>query len=280
MSVAAFALVLVAAVLHALWNLAAKRASGNIGLFWLGLCVASLLLAPAALWLVVPSRDFAGLPYMAATGLCHALYFGLLAAAYRHGEMSVVYPLARGTGVAGTAAVAWVILGEQISALGALGIASVCFGVLLLGRFGPRHPAGSRSYLLALLVGLTSTCYALVDKLGVGLVHPVVYLAGLGFAAAVFLAPLVLWKYRKDTQEAWRDRKGPCLLVGLGSMGAYLLILCAFQQADASYVVAVREFGIVVGTVLGVLVLKEPLTVPKGMAILAITVGVVLVKVA
>jgi drug/metabolite transporter (DMT)-like permease len=132
--------------------------------------------------------------------------------------------------------------------------------------------------VFALLVGVIAICYSVVDKLDAGLVHPVMYLAGLEAAASSFLAPLALLKYRKQAQEAWRHGKAHCVLVGLGSMGAYLLILWAFQQADASYVVAVRDIGNVVGAVLGVTILQEPLTVTSGLSVLAIVVGVVLAK--
>jgi multidrug transporter EmrE-like cation transporter len=128
MNLTAVLLVLVAACLHAFWNLTAKRVSGNLGVFWLGLCLAAVVLAPFAVWSAFQSFDLAGLPYIVATAIIHAAYFALLAAGYRHGELSTVYPLARGTGVAGTALVAWAVIGERISALGALGIGTVWLG--------------------------------------------------------------------------------------------------------------------------------------------------------
>src|SRR5437763_11565924 len=94
----AFALVAAAAVFHALWNLIAKRMSGNLAVSWIGLCFASLMLLPVA-GFSCNGLDTTGLLYMATTGLIHSAYFGFLAAAYRHGEMSVVYPLARGSNV-------------------------------------------------------------------------------------------------------------------------------------------------------------------------------------
>jgi multidrug transporter EmrE-like cation transporter len=279
MNLTAFALVVAAACLHALWNLAAKRVSGNLGVLWLGLCLAGVALAPFALASAVRSFDPAGLPYLAATGLIHAAYFGLLAAAYRRGELSVVYPLSRGTGVAGTALLARAVVGEGVSALGALVIGSVCLGIVLLALREVRRPAArGRPWLLALLVGLTITAYSVVDKLGVGLVSPVVYLAGLATVTGVALAPFVLLRYGQECREAWRGHKRTSLGVGLASLGTYLLVLAAFRQAHASSVVAARELAIAV--VLGVAVLKEPLTVPKAVSTAAILVGVVLVKLA
>jgi drug/metabolite transporter (DMT)-like permease len=218
--------------------------------------------------------------YIVATGLIHAGYFGLLAAGYRRGELSVVYPLARGTGVAGTALVAWTGIGEGISAPGALGIGSVCLGVLALGLRELRRPGQGRSCLPAVLVGLAVTAYSVVGKLGVGLVSPVVCLASLAAVTGVVLAPFVLVRYGQECKEAWREHRRTSLGVGLGSTGTYLLILAAFRQAHASYVVAARELSVAVAVALGVVVLKEPLTVPKALSAAAILVGVVLVKVA
>ena len=175
---------------------------------------------------------------------------------------------------------AWAVIEEGVSALGALGVGSVCLGILLLALRELRRPNQARSCRLALLVGLTITAYSVVDKLGVGLVSPVVYLAGLVLVTGVVLAPLVLFRYPQECREAWQKHKRTSLGMGLGSMGTYLLILAAFQQAHASYVVAARELSVAVALALGVAVLKEPLTVPKALSTAAILVGVVLVKVA
>src|SRR5262249_46777936 len=164
MNLPAFSLGVAAACLHALWNLAAKRVSGNVGVLWLGLCLCGVALAPFALHSAVQSFDPAGLPYIVATGLIHAAYFGLLAASYRQGELSVVYPLSRGTGVAGTALLAWAVVEEGVSAVGALGVGSVCLGILLLALREVRRPSQhGRSWLLALLVGMTIMAYSVVD---------------------------------------------------------------------------------------------------------------------
>jgi drug/metabolite transporter (DMT)-like permease len=280
MDLTAFTLVVTAALLHALWNLAAKRVSGNIGVLWLGLCVGALVLAPFAAYSALGSFELAGLPYMAATGLLHAAYFSLLAASYRHGELSIVYPLARGTGVAGTALFARVVLGERLLALGALGVSSVCLGIVLLGLRQRRRPGHSRSYYLAVLVGLTITAYPVVDKLGVERINPVVYFAGLAASAALLLAPLVMVAYRQEWRQAWQEYRWTSLWVGLGGMATYLLVLAALQRAPASYVVAARELAIAVAAALGVTVLKEPLTMTKALSTGAIVAGVILVKVA
>jgi drug/metabolite transporter (DMT)-like permease len=274
MDLTAFTLVVAAACLHALWNLAAKRMSGNLGVFWLGLCLTGIVLAPFAMSSALQSFDLAGLPYIVATAVIHTAYFALLAAGYRRGGLSTVYPLARGTGVAGTAIVAGAVIEQRISAVGALGIGAVCLGILLLGFRELRRPASTRSWLLGLAVGCTITGYSVVNKLGVGRVSPVVYIAGLATGTVILLAPLVFFGHRQEFRNAWRHHKGASLWIGLTSMGTYLLILFA----NASYIVAARELSIAVAVVFGVTVLKEPLTLAKRMSAAAIVVGVVLVK--
>ncbi len=279
MTLSAFLLVLAAAVVHALWNLVAKKLSGNIGVFWVGLSLAAMLLAPLAMLAgTMPEPD--GLPFMLATGALHAVYFSLLAFSYQHGEMSVVYPLARGTGVAGTALVAGTLIGERISLLGATGIGLVCGGILLIGLREIVSGSHPRSYVLAVLVGLTSTGYSIVDKLGVAHVDPLVYVTGLAGFAAIFQAPYVLARFRPQCLDAWANRKVQSLGIGLASMLTYLVILYAFQLSNASYVVAVREVSIVVVAILSVTVLKEVMTAQRIFAIALILAGVLLVKMA
>jgi uncharacterized membrane protein len=106
------------------------------------------------------------------------------------------------------------------------------------------------------------------------------YLAGLAAVTGVVLAPFVLLRYPQECREAWKKHKRTSLGAGLGSTGTYLLILVAFRQAHASYVVAARELAIAVAVALGVAALREPLTVPKALSTAAILVGVILVKVA
>jgi uncharacterized membrane protein len=281
MTFVAFFLVLFAAILHALWNFAAKKAAGNLGALWLGLCLGAGLSWPFALW-VAPRQQLtmqAGL-FVMATGVLHAWYFWYLAKAYAIGDLSVVYPVARGCGVAGTAIVADVLLHESLSLAGVAGIAAICAGSGLVGL--SRHPRTGEytAYLHAVLVGATISGYSIVDKLAVGQVHPVLYISGIFSLAAILLAPYVLCRQRTACLYAYRYLKPSIWLVGPGALCTYLIVLFAFRLGPVSYIVAVREFAVVIGALLGLVVLKEPLTVRKAMGITAITVGLVCVKLA
>jgi uncharacterized membrane protein len=114
----------------------------------------------------------------------------------------------------------------------------------------------------------------------VTLVSPTVYIFALFFLSALFLTPYVLLSvHGRELSDAWAGMKKYSVLIGVGSMGTYLIILFAFQVAKLSYVVAVREFAVVIGAVLGLAVLKERLSASKVLGIALITAGIVLIRI-
>src|SRR4030065_2911760 len=132
MPLVAFLLIILAAALHALWNFAAKKASGSLSVIWIGLAMAAIAIIPF-LFLLEPDQIFLlkAWPFVLATGIIHAFYFFFLAKAYEHGDISVVYPIARGSGIAGTTIIAYLLLQEKISLIGASGISFICLGTVL-----------------------------------------------------------------------------------------------------------------------------------------------------
>ncbi|ETW94334.1 MAG: hypothetical protein ETSY1_35330 [Candidatus Entotheonella factor] len=273
-------LVLIAAFLHALWNLAAKKVSGNLSVLWLGLCLASIVSWPFALSVYQPAQFIPEtIGCILATGALHTAYFIALAKAYASGEISLVYPVARGTGVAGTALLASLWLSESITLYGTAGIGAICLGTALIGvdRTGHKHPVSPILY--ALLVGLTISGYSVVDKLAVGTLHPTVYISSMFSLTTLGMYPYVWW-HQVEFKSALRGLKRYIALIGIGSIGTYLIILFAFRFGPASYVVAARESAVVIGALLGRIFLLEPLTPNKVLGIVAIVCGVILVKAA
>ena len=162
-----FSIVLLAASLHALWNFAAKRVAGHLSAMWLGICLASILSWPCAILVYQPGEiSFDALPYIIATGFLHAWYFVFLSRAYEMGEISLVYPVARGTGVAGTAVVALVVLHELLSLQGVIGILAICSGTGLVGWNRRGHRDEFMPYVHALLVGASITGYSVQTRSG------------------------------------------------------------------------------------------------------------------
>lgn len=282
MSPGVFGLVMAAALCHAGWNFAARRASGNLAILWLGGLVAFAAMTPVAavvllLWPHTVAATPVSLACTAATGLIHALYFLFLGRAYERGEISVVYPVARGSGIALTAVGAALLLGETISAVGAVGIAAVSAGILSLAMpvftGGQVHGVG-----LALAVGATIPVYSLVDKVGVGLVQPVVYIWAMWGICFVLLFRHVTVRFRGQLRRIARERTAVVLVVGFGGILTYLIILFAYTLGPVGYIVAARETSVLVGSLLGVVFLGERFTLSKATGLVLVVAGLVCLR--
>jgi drug/metabolite transporter (DMT)-like permease len=262
MSLAVLGLVLTAAVAHAGWNFTAKGAEGGAAFVWLGAVAGSVIYLPAlALALVVAPGHlgWAAIGFMAGSGVLHALYFTLLQRGYATGDLSFVYPLARGTGPLLSTAAGIVILAERPSAIAVAGAAIIVAAVLSLAAGADMsRRAGREATAFALLTGATIAAYTIWDKQAVGpsALAPIVYYWGSNAVNALVLTP---WVVRRPDRlrTAWTTSLGRASLVGLLSPLAYVLVLYALARAPVSYVAPARETSILIGTLLGTTVLAE-----------------------
>ena len=278
-----FLLVLISAFSHAAWNFAARRAAGNLVAIWLGLWLGCTLVSPGVIGIIVYKGVPATIPVQAiicicATGLIHAVYFRLLAAGYEHGEISLVYPIARGSGIGLTAILASFFLKENFTLPGLIGIALICAGIISLSAAAERTASDAKAIALALSIGATIVAYSLVDKVGVHYINPVVYIWSMFLIAAVFLTPFVVKRYRGTLRQIAGQYLGYAVVIGIGSIATYLMILFAFTMGRVGYIVAVRELAVVLGALAGIIFLKERFTIPKAIAICTIVIGVVCIK--
>jgi uncharacterized membrane protein len=283
MTLSVFLLVLFSAFCHATWNFAARKVAGNLMAIWLGLWSGCAVMLPGVIGVMIRDgiRATAELPALScilATGLIHSVYFLLLAAAYEEGEISLVYPVARGSGVAFTAILAGLLLKEQLGPLGALGIGLVCLGIISLSTATRRRAEDAKAIRLAVGIGASIVAYSIVDKIGVGYVHPLVYIWSMFLIAAMALTPLLIRRFRGRLRQAARQYKGYAAIIGIGSAGTYLMILFAFTRGPVNYIVAVREFAVVLGVLAGIAFLKERLTLVKAVAICVIVIGIIGIK--
>lgn len=264
MSLTVLALVAAAAFAHAGWNLVAKPAEGGAAFVWLCAVAGTLLYLPALVLVLVTDPGPLGwtaIVLMAVSGALHAVYFVALQRAYAASDMSVVYPLSRGTGPLLSSTVAIVVLGERPSPVALVGAALIVIAVFSLIRRPEDHasPALGRGTLFAVLTGAAIAAYTLWDKHAVGAValSPIVYYWGTNLANAALLTPLALTD-RTALRRAWTTSRMRAAGVGLLSPLAYVLVLYALVDAPVSYVAPARESSIVIGTLLGVFVLHEP----------------------
>ncbi|HVT60373.1 MAG TPA: EamA family transporter [Thermoanaerobaculia bacterium] len=289
MSLAALALVLGAAVLHAAWNLAAQQVAERFALLaWAmagGAVLASPLLAGAE---ALPGWAWAA---AAASGVLNCCYFVALAAAYGRGDFSVVYPVARGAAPLFLTAGSIVLLGERPGPAGLAGLGLVVAGLVVMtspsGRGSvvpaepepaamaarvPRRAAGTGT---ALLVAALIAAYSLVDGAAVHFVPPAPYSALVFLFTASALLPLMVarlgWSAPLGVlRRHWRR----IALVGGLSFIAYLLVLHAYAVSPVAYAGAVRESSVVVAALAGWLLLGEPLGLRRTAGSLLLLAGV------
>jgi drug/metabolite transporter (DMT)-like permease len=257
---AALLLVLGAAVLHAGWNALTKRAGDPVVFLWWVGVLASALYAPIAL-VTLARHGFsaAAVPFVIGTIVLHALYFFTLGRAYATGDFSVVYPIARGLGVALVPMAALALWDERLSPLGTLGVILVASGIFFLHW---RPGAWTATAFLAsgtgwaLATGVLIASYSLLDKAGVARLHPLAYIWLMEMGSCALLTPVALAKGDLLRRE-WRVNRGTIAAAALMSPTSYLLVLFAFQFGKTGYVVAAREMSIVLSTIIGSVWLKE-----------------------
>ncbi len=267
----ALALVLVSAVMHASWNILLKTAGDPLRTATVGMIAASLVIAPAAgvaWWLLdrppVPPEGFA---VGFVSGLVEIAYFVFLAAAYRRGDLSVVYPLARGTAPLLIVLIGVVVLGERLAPMALAGVTVLLVGLLTVQRpwrlLRGRHAAERGAAVFALLTALMIATYTSIDRVGSQLVPPWLYAAILWVVGAIGLAGIEWLRPRiaggAFAATAPLDRRR-AVLAGMLTLGGYLLVLFALSRAPVALVGPLRESAVVITATWGVLVLREAVT--------------------
>jgi uncharacterized membrane protein len=273
MPLSALALVLLAAVLHASWNIAAKHAGGDQRFTLITSLLTSVLWLPIGLWFgwhEVPHWGWDEWAVIAASATVHLLYFNALLTGYRIGDLTVVYPLARGSAPLVTAAAAVLLLGEALSLLGATGVLAVCGGVFLIAG-GPAlwrhtHDAAHRERTIAgvrwgLITGLMIAGYSVIDGYAIKVlaIGPIIF----DYLCNVLRVPLqlpVLLRSRDDRAgiaEAWRVQWKHALVVSTLGPLAYICVLYALTQAPLSHVAPARELSMLVAALIGGKLLGE-----------------------
>ena len=282
----ALALVLAAAVLHAGWNALAKRGTDPLAFLALCSCVAAPVLAPlAAPWLWRDGLPARALPFVLGTIALHVLYFYALGRAYSTGAYSIVYPIARGLGVALVPVGAYILLDERLSPIGVAGIVCVVGGVVTLHRVGQRHAVATSAPLgaatvWAIITGLSIAAYSLNDKAGVARLHPLPYMLLMEAGCGLVLLPAALLTRREAMRREWALNWRAILAVGAMSAGGYTLVLLAFRLSKAGYVVAARELSIVLSALIGTLWMGEGRVGPRLAAASIVLAGVACVALA
>lgn len=263
MTALALGLVLASAVAHATWNYFAKRSRGGVPFLWLALTLAIPLYAPIAIAVVLltgPSIGPVEILWMVMNGALNVAYFIFLQRGYRAGDLSVVYPVARGTGPVLATIAAILLFGERPTPLAIAGAAAIAVGVFVLTgdprKLRERGTGAAVAY--ALLTGATIATYTLWDKRAVSvlLIPPVLYEWGANVCRSLILLPVALPRWAEVRAE-WVANRAAILAVATLSPLAYMLVLTALAISRVSYVAPAREIGILFGVLLGARSLAE-----------------------
>jgi len=236
----ALSLVLAAALLHAGWNRLLHGATDRMAAATAGMVVGAVVLLP----FTVASPPLRVWPLVLASGAAEAAYLSFLTAAYRRGELSVAYPIARGIAPFLITAGGALLLAQPLTAARVLGSLALAAGLVVISRAGLAAGRGL-AVLFAVLTGLTIATYSVIDARAVRSASPVAYLGAVTAVEAVILLVAV-----RPGWQRLRGAAGPGAGVGLGSIAAYLLVLFAFQRAPAAPVATVRELAILFGILL------------------------------
>ena len=277
------AAVLCAAVLHALWNSLVKSAGDK----FLSSAVVALWCGAAALVaaLVLPRPAEAAMPFIVASAVIHIVYFLLVGRLYHSADLSVAYPMMRGSAPLITAFIAFAALGEAPGPIASLGVAALVAGVLMMGASGLAHGRIDRPTLVvALANSAVIAVYSVIDGQGArlsgaGAAFAFAYNSWADALTAFAYLPVILFLRGRAAAVAFAQDWRRGLIGGLAAFIGYAIVVWAMTRAPIAAVAALRETSVVFASIIGVVALREPFHPPRAIAALVILAGVILLRI-
>jgi drug/metabolite transporter (DMT)-like permease len=256
-------LVLMAAVMHASWNALVKAGGDKTAMQVLVIVFSGI---PALIALpFFPLPDAASWPFLAASTAIHFVYYVTLLGAYRHGDLSQAYPIARGSSPVVVAVGAWLIVGETQALLQIVGIGVASAGIISLagplrfGRNGRRRDGEGKAIAFAFATSVAIAFYTLMDGMGVrSTAEPMSYILWLlGLEAPLMLAA-GLWLRRGRVVASYRPILAKGMIGGLVAGLGYGIVIWAMDHAPMAHVSMLRETSVILAAAIGALFLSEP----------------------
>jgi drug/metabolite transporter (DMT)-like permease len=262
MSLFALLLLFLSAFLHTAWNFLLKQAGDKFLAAWWAMLIASVIMLPVLAFTGIPARAI--WPYVVASGVMEAIYFGALAAGYTVADFSLIYPLGRGAAPALITVGSILFLHEKLTPGGWVGLFTIIAGLLVVGGGAWFRQAETRpsikGVMLALFVALTISIYSVIDGAAMKRTSPVSYIILVFFVMSAVGAPLIWTRYRWQTMaSSLKSRVWRLLAIGLVSMLAYGMVLKAYAISPVSYSGAIREVSVVIAAFAGWKFLNEKL---------------------
>ncbi|MEE3651644.1 MULTISPECIES: DMT family transporter [unclassified Brenneria] len=286
MSFLTFSLVVLAAFIHASWNLLAKRAaSAGVAFVFAYSSIACLFYLPWVVWLLATGTLRWDLPVILCvvmSGAVHLAYSLFLQRGYQVADLSVIYPVARGSAPMLSSIAAFLLFSEPLTLAGVAGLGAIVMGIVLISSQGSfarfRQPAAQKGVRWGAATGSMIAGYTVVDAYGVKVlgIHPVV----LDWCSqAIRLVMLLPWlaTHRHEISGLMRGKWTLAIAVGVLSPLSYILVLLALRLgAPLSVVAPAREMSMMVGALFGMFILREPVGIWRLVGCLVLVSGVVL----
>ena len=273
-----FLLVIFAAILHAVWNGMVKSYKDKV------ISVSAIVFGhvPIAIliMLFLPLPKLESVPYIILSAIVHQGYQYNLISAYKIGDLTKVYPIARGTGPIVATIISIIFLGLLITEFQTLSIFLICFGIIVLGIFSESSIKNNKIVIYSLSTGLFIGLYSLLDGYGARISQSPLSFLGWSFILNAMIFPFGL-KYMGYTNIFSRVLKEAKIIFWVGGTLSYIvyaIVVWSFTKAPIPLVAALRESSIVFSIFIGYFFLKEKINLIKILSILAIFTGVVFLK--
>lgn len=278
MKIEVFFAVLVAALIHALWNSGVKQHKNKY------IAVSAIVLGHVPLSIIIilmfPMPSLDSVPYIVASSIIHQGYQWFLLSAYKVGDYTKVYPVARGTGPVVVTLIAILFLGTSLKSFELIGILLISTGIFSLALQGRKSKKNNAGIYLALWTGFFIGGYSLVDGFGARVSgSPLSYMSW-AFILNAMIFPFLLSFFNEKNILKRTIKEAPNLfwIGGTASAFVYLIIVWAYTEAPIPLVSALRETSVILAILIGYILLREKLTILKIFSILIIFLGIVSLK--
>ena len=274
-----FLLVIFAAILHAIWNGMVKNFGDKV------ISVSAIVFGHVPMAIVVmlflPLPTLESIPYIILSAIIHQGYQYNLISAYKVGDLTKVYPIARGTGPIVATIISIIFLGLLITKFQALSVVLICFGIIILGMFSESSTKNNKAVIYSLATGFFIGMYSLTDGYGARISLSPLSFLGWSFILNAMIFPFTLkfMNHSNVFSRVFKEAKVVFWVGGTLSYIVYAIVVWAFTKAPIPLVAALRESGIIFSIVIGIFFLNEKISIYKVISIILIFLGVVGLKI-
>ena len=279
-------LVILSALIHSLWNFFFKKSKdSSIFIFWAKIFEIIFYFPVVVFLLLKQGLNYKGLIPIFLSGTIHFFYWFFLSSGYNISDLSLVYPISRSSPLL-TLFFSFLFFDEKVTFLGFIGILLILLGIYFISinsfnlkNFLTVFNRDNKGLIFAFLTLITVTFYSLVDKIGANYINPVVYVYFIELVSLIpFTIFILLNKKKDDLFKILKKDKINIIFTSIAIILSYSLIIFVMRISKLSYVVSIREVGIVFGVLLGIIFLKEKYGLIRITSSIIIFIGILLIS--